>query len=147
MITTLLPRSAALRLLRTVIAAVGVYGLAMVCIGLVVADELFDRLGFGPADGGVTSDEARDYVQLMVAVVGAVIVGWMTTLFLVLRNATAELDRATWTIVTASVVVWFVVDTSASLALGWPTHALFNVAFIATLAVPLVALRPVLTDA
>ena len=115
----------------------------MVCIGLVVADELFDRLGFGPADGGVTSGDARDYVQLMVAVVGAVIVGWMTTLFLVLRTATAELDRATWTIVTTSVIVWFVVDTGASLVLGWPTHALFNVGFMGALAVPLAALRPV----
>jgi hypothetical protein len=38
-------------------------------------------------------------------------------------------------------VVWFVLDTGMSLALGFPLHALFNVPFALALAIPLIKLR------
>jgi hypothetical protein len=38
-------------------------------------------------------------------------------------------------------LVWFVLDTGISLALGCPLHALFNVPFALTLAIPLIKLR------
>lgn len=129
-------------MLQAVAALVIAYGLAMVIAGLFVADQLFDPLGFGPADGEIIDDAGRDYVRLIVAVLGAVLVGWGTTILLIARGPLRDGADWAWTSIAVPLAMWFVVDTGASLALGWPTHALFNVAFAAALAPPLLMLRP-----
>ncbi len=120
--------------LLAVIAAVAAYGLVLVVAGLTLARTVFEILGFGLDDGRITADQ-EPYLRLVFAVLGAVIVGWMTALAAVVRRFGSE----GLPVVIASIAVWFVVDTGISLVLGFLGHAAFNVGFVLVIA-PAVAL-------
>lgn len=130
------------RILLGLIVLTAAYGLAMVAAGALVGDQLFDRLGFGPADGGLRGESQRSYVRFIFGVLGSVIVGWMTLLGFVTAGPFQRRELWSWFALLSSVVVWFLLDTGMSLALGWNTHALFNVPFALALATPILALRP-----
>lgn len=68
------------RILLSLIVLTAAYGLAMVAAGTLVGDQLFDRLGFGPDNGGLRGESQRSYVRFIFGVLGSVIVGWMTLL-------------------------------------------------------------------
>lgn len=132
----------ALRSLRLVLGIVAVYSVAMVVVGGVV-QALFDRLGFGAEDAGVTVGEPRDYVLFLQGVLGAVILGWVVLMLAVVRHGLEPDPAGPWHgVLVRSVGVWFVVDTGFSLVVGSWQHALFNVVFVVALAVPLAFLRP-----
>lgn len=129
------------RVLLGVIGVVTVYAVGLVLAGLSLGDQVFDRLGFGPEDGQIDGAEPRAYVQLVYGILGAVIVGWMTTIGAIVVGPLRRREAWSWWAVTTSVAVWFVLDTGLSLSLGFVGHALFNIAFAVALSVPLVALK------
>ncbi len=129
------------RLLLIVVAGVTLYALGLVLFGLAIGDQVFDRLGFGPDDGGIVGEGPREYVQLMLGVLGAVIVGWMMTIGAIVVGPLRRREPWAWSAVVTAFVVWFVLDTGLSLILGFLGHALFNVGFAVALAVPLLAIR------
>jgi hypothetical protein len=130
-----------LRALQAVLVAVGTYALVMV-IRPELADRLvYSPLGFGSAAGGVPAT-ATGYVGFVTAVTGAVLLGWVVLLLGLSRGPLARRDPWAWRAVVTSLLVWFVADTGMSLAVGYPTHAAFNVVFAVTLGVPLARLRP-----
>ena len=124
-----------------VVALVTMYAFALVVAGLHVADSVFSRLGFGPDDGDITLDSGREYLQLIYAVLGSVIVGWMLTLAAIIRGPLRRREPWAWKAVAGGVVSWFVLDTGMSLTLNFAGHALFNIAFAVALAVPLAAIK------
>lgn len=128
------------RRLTVVVAAVALYGAVLVVRGAVPA-ALFDRLGFGMTASGITGGPQRAYVLLIYGVLGAVLVGWMLLLLAVVRGPLRRRERWAWNAVAASMTAWFAADTSFSLAVGSPAHALFNVGFALAVAIPLAALR------
>ncbi len=118
---------------------VATYATMLVIAGPVAA-RLFDVLGFGPLAAGVPEGGPHDYVMFVYGVLGAVLVGWMVTIAgVTVLAARAGEARA---VVAASLGVWFLLDTGLSLALGAWRHAVFNVAFLALLGVPLLPKRP-----
>lgn len=129
------------RVLIGLIAATSMYALGMIAAGAVVGTELFDRLGFGPSDGAIDDGPQQDYVLLIFGVLGSVLVGWMVLLGGIVVGPFRRREPWAWTAVASSIGVWFVLDTTMSLVLGWPTHAAFNVPFAAGLGLPLFALR------
>jgi hypothetical protein len=167
--------------LRGVVGLVALYGLAMVFAGRTFAVPLFDVLGFGPnaflsarGEGNAAAvdgtcavqgrDALLDYCVFMFGVLGAVIVGWMASLWYLVHDgcmlpqpsppppgASSPLllpqpaprrrsRAASRGAVAASAAIWFVVDTGFSLAVGEWRHAAFNVPFAMLLAVPLVVM-------
>ncbi len=116
--------------------AVALYAVGLVAAGP-VATGAFDALGFGPQDGAVPAGPAEDYVFFVYAVLGAVIVGWMVLLAAVAAGPLAAGDPWARPALAASVATWFVLDTGASLVLGWWTHAVYNLAFLALIGLPL----------
>ena len=124
--------------LEVVIVLVMAYSLVLVGAGG-FALSLFDTLGFGP--DAATSDAFRDYLRLPFAVLGAVMFGWMALLLTVVRGPLRRGEPWAWRGVALSLTSWFVIDTGISLVLGFPTHALFNVAFAVALAVPMIGLH------
>lgn len=129
------------KLLLGVIGAVTAYALALVAAGLFVGDAVFDPLGFGPDDGKITADAGRDYLRLIYAVLGCVIVGWMLTIAGIVLGPLRRREQWAWNTVASATGAWLVLDTGISLILGFVGHALFNVAFAAALAIPLTAIR------
>lgn len=120
----------------------GGYSLTMLVAGNVV-QEMFDALGFG-ADGATVRDgDPRDYVLFLQGVLGAVIFGWVLLMLAVVQHGLArDATGPWWSALVLSVGGWFLLDTGFSLAVASWQHALFNVAFLVALAVPLIALRP-----
>ena len=111
----------------------------MVLAGRTFATTLFDALGFGPNTKGL-NEEAIQYSLFAFAILGAVIMGWMTLMWFVLRLAIhpdvtvrALARRA----LIASTIVWFTFDTGYSLAANEVNHAAFNLPFVTCLAAPL----------
>lgn len=85
--------------------------------------------------------ESVRHVSLTHAVIGSVLVGWGTALFLVTKTLLAAGDRRGWTIVAGSVAAWFLPDTAYSLHSGFWQNARLNAVFLALFAVPLWATR------
>lgn len=129
------------RALQAMLVAVGAYAAVMV-IRPDLADRLvYTPLGFGAAAGGVDT-AASGYVQFVTAVTGAVLLGWAVVLVGLAGGPLARRDPLIWRVVVSSLTVWFVADTGMSLAVGYPTHAAFNVLFAVVLGIPLARLRP-----
>lgn len=129
------------RLLLVVVIGVTLYALGLVLFGLDLGDQVFNRLGFGPEDGQIVGEVQREYIQLVYGILGAVIVGWMTTIGAIVVGPLRRREQwAWWTIAVAS-LVWFVLDTGLSLILGFMGHGLFNLGFAIALAVPLAGIR------
>lgn len=126
----------------TVTAVIGVLGYACLLIvrGSVPA-AMFDRLGFGMTASGITGPPARSHVLLIYGVLGAVMIGWMVLLLAVVVGPLRRRERWAWNAVTLSMTLWFLADTTLSLVLDSPTHAVFNVPFAAAVGVPLAAIR------
>lgn len=127
-------------MLLAVVVAVSVYAVALVVAGLFLGDQMFDRMGFGPDDGGIADHQQREYVRLVFGILGAVIVGWMITIGAIVIGPLRRREAWAWRAIVAAVGGWFVLDTGLSLLLGFVGHALFNVAFAVALAVPLFAI-------
>jgi hypothetical protein len=129
------------RWLQTALIAVIVYSALLLLDGR-AAGELFALLGFGmPSDALPPEGPAEQHLLLVYGVLGAVLIGWMTTLLMLARGPLRARNRWGWTTFACSFALWFVVDTTFSLAIGSPAHALFNLAFVLAVAPPLVAMR------
>lgn len=81
--------------------------------------------------------EATHYLKFTYGVLGAVMAGWMTALLSILLRSFCRGEREAWDTITLSLLIWFVIDTPFSLAMGFPQNALFNVLFLVLFAVPL----------
>ena len=103
---------------------------------------LFDALGFGAGTAGVPAGAPTDHVLLLQGVLGAVILGWVVLIAAVVHLGSRSGLDGWWGAVALSLVVWFLVDTGFSLAIGSWRHALFNVAFAVVLAPALLHARP-----
>lgn len=127
--------------LLVVAAGVVVFGLALV-VAPTVARQAFSLLVFATPDriDGFGQESAR-YVALTHAVIGAVMAGWGSALFYVVRALFPTGSRIAWNVVALSVAVWFVPDTSYSLLSGYWQNAILNAVFLALFALPLWAVR------
>lgn len=125
--------------LQVVLILLGIYSLVLVFAGAVAAS-LFDAFGFGPPDA-IDNDEVRDYLKLPFMVLGAVMAGWAFMMFNLVRGPLRDGSPWALSIITRSLVVWFVLDTGMSLVLGYPAHALFNIPFAIALGIPLAKLH------
>lgn len=116
--------------------AVAGYGVSMVFVPSLVGG-LFEALGLGMRGVGITGGPARSYVLFLYGVLGAVIVGWMVLVAAVATGRSSTGTPWAWRALTVSVSVWFVLDSGLSLVMGEWQHALFNLAFLAALGLPL----------
>ena len=99
---------------------------------------LLDLLAW-PIDG---EPERFDPVTSAVnAVTGGVMVGWGTLMYLIARGPFASGDTTLATPMLVSVLAWFVVDSTGSVAAGLPGNVALNVGFLLLLAPPLHLMR------
>jgi hypothetical protein len=125
-----------LALLWVAVGLTGAFGLFLILApaqGLL----LFGWIAFGemPPVAGLPVT-AHPYLMFLHGVLGAVMLGWAALIGLVLRAQTAD-PRWPLRAIALSVGLWFVVDTSWSLARGFPGNALLNLGFGLLFAVPL----------
>jgi len=76
-------------------------------------------------------------MRFAVSVLGAILLGWGLTILVLVRTPTVP--RAVWVGVTASMGVWFLIDSAASLATGVPLNAVVNAVFLTGYLSPVLA--------
>lgn len=81
-------------------------------------------------------------LRFTLSVLGAVTIGWGLTILAALRAAFAlgrERGRPVWVAVATAVSGWYVVDSTLSIAVGYPINAVPNTAFLAAFLWPVCA--------
>ncbi|MEO9635108.1 MAG: hypothetical protein ABJF89_09375 [Parasphingorhabdus sp.] len=86
---------------------------------------------------GIATPEAR----VGFAIAGGVFAGFMVMLYMITAPAIERGDKVTIRASIAALLVWFVVDSGASIAGGAPLNALSNFAFLLFLLLPLIWIR------
>ena len=137
--------------LRMKITAAIVAGFGIACaLALIAALSapialLVDALTW-PVDGATLLQDPEG--RLVMAILAGVLVGWGVLIWLLsdtLLHASPDLVRR---LVTMSIVVWFLVDSVASLLAGAPVNVTSNTAFLVALLAPLwVGVAPAVSNA
>jgi hypothetical protein len=98
---------------------------------------LFDLLQW-PLDGaqGAFSNEAR----VLSAVCGGVLAGWGAIMYWLAAGPVATDYPGARRAFGASLLLWFAIDSTASLLAGWPGNVVLNVTFLVAFLAPLAAL-------
>jgi hypothetical protein len=119
--------------------ATGLFGIILVGGGFEITSGptrlIFDLLN-GP--GELRLDP---HMRFSLAVLGAVTIGWSLTLLAAVQAANQlgkRLGKSIWILVTASVVSWYVIDSSLSIATGFGLNAIPNTVFMAAFLLPVI---------
>ncbi len=111
--------------------------------GLVLAGAAFEatsgptRLVYGLIGGPAMLDMDAT-LRFSIALMGAVTLGWSVTMFAAIEAACLLGDRGrpVWRLITVSLGVWYVVDSSLSVATGFGLNAVSNTLIVAAYLVP-----------
>lgn len=87
-----------------------------------------------PLDGAPSTDGSA--TQLLSAISGGVLVGWGLMMWLLATTLYAKEPAPCRKIILTSIITWFVVDTSMSIAAGAMFNAFFNIGFLLVFALP-----------
>ncbi|MCE2969163.1 MAG: hypothetical protein LW847_02850 [Burkholderiales bacterium] len=129
------------RWLQAACLAVQAFGAFMV-LSPTGTNGLFGFLVLGDAGAiGQFGERAVDYVGLLHAILGSVLVGWGVALLLVVRQFYMRDPQQVSRLVMLSLLFWVVPDTAYSLWSGFWQNAVLNASFIALFAPPLIASR------
>jgi len=90
---------------------------------------------FFPIDGA--QDLAAPETRLISAVGGVVMAGWGVLLWMLSTHLFPSDQALAAKLIIASIVTWFVIDSTGSIIAGAPLNAVFNVSFLLIFCVPL----------
>lgn len=132
------------RYLAIAIAGFFLMGLGFTFLPMIPAmDGMFGMLDTFLLGNPIADPEFERFRDFAYGLMGAVTAGWAVTIYFVAQNSLFRGERWGWFAVTEGVIVWYVLDTVASLAAGMPANALMNTVYlVVVLAPPLIALRP-----
>lgn len=119
--------------------AIGLFGLIIIGGGFEVTSGPI-RMFFNLLDGPGELD-LNPHMQFTLAVLGAVTIGWSVTLLVAIQAAhqlEPQARRSIWIGIVASIVVWYVVDSSLSIATGFWHNAISNTIISATFLIPVI---------
>jgi signal transduction histidine kinase len=113
---------------------------ALGLFGLIIAGGGFEATS-GPIQmffdvlNGPGELDLNPHTRFILAVLGAVTIGWSLTLMVAIQ-ATHQIEqqarRSIWLGIVASIVVWYVIDSSLSIATGFWLNAVSNTIICAT---------------
>ncbi|MET1080795.1 MAG: hypothetical protein ABWY06_22515 [Pseudomonas sp.] len=130
------------RWLLAAIVGVMLFGLSMLLTPSLIR-QFFSLLLYA-TPGAIESrfgGDANAYIQLLHAILGAVLFGWGLAMLLILRGPFRRGDSFAWTLLALPLLAWYLPDTLFSIASGFWQNAVFNTAFALLFGVPLAATR------
>ncbi|MEQ9639998.1 MAG: hypothetical protein RIM84_08235 [Alphaproteobacteria bacterium] len=115
------------------------FGIAMIFLGGGAAFAPIDQPTFAAFFGADVPAAALDYHRFLFALNGAVTAGWGVMIFFLAWQPFGRGERWAWWALAVSATVWFVLDTAVALSFGAYAYAVFNVAVIVAVDIPLLA--------
>ncbi len=123
-------------------AGIGIFGIVLYGAGYAATTApvaaLFDAFG-----SPFPTDPDR-HLRFTTSLMGAVTFGWAVTYYAAFRAAW-QLERAAcsgiWRILTTGAVLWYAIDSVASVANGFPLNAVSNTIFLTAFLIPVIASR------
>jgi hypothetical protein len=112
------------------------FGLAMVVIPEPIS-QLFALILSSSKIVNSLGEPAKTYHLLFQGVLGGTMAGWGTALLMVLLTLFRRGMREGWTIISISLIAWFIPDTAFSLWSGYWQNGILNLIFLALFAIPL----------
>jgi hypothetical protein len=127
----------------TAVAGTVIVFSALMLVTRLVTDGLFNWMFFGETGepAGFPAD-AVDYYRVIYGVLGAVMIGWFLLVIWVVRGPLANGVAGAWGALVVSIGGWFAIDTTFSLASGFPENAVLNLVFLGAFAPGLWLTRP-----
>jgi hypothetical protein len=114
------------------------FGLAMVIIPELIS-RLFALILSSSQIVDSFGEPAKTYHLLFQGVLGATMFGWGMALLVALLTLFRRGIQEGWTIISISLIAWFIPDTTFSLWSGYWQNAVLNTALLALFAIPLAA--------
>lgn len=125
--------------LATVAIGVMVCGISMV-LAPGLTRQIFSLLAYSSADHiAKFGANASDYISLLHAILGAVMLGWGCALLFIVLGPLRRGSRDAWNTLVISLVAWFIPDTAFSLWSGFWPNAILNLVLATLFAIPLSA--------
>lgn len=107
-----------------------------------VGETVFNLVYFWqPAMPVPVPDAARGYIHFGNGIIGAVLLGWMVAILVLARGPFLSGERYAWDAIAWPLAVWYVVDTSFSIAHGVWGNVLLNTGTGLMFGVPLLGAR------
>lgn len=95
-----------------------------------IGKEFFNWALYGSTiEPAFISPDARDYLRLTLSIVSAVTIGWCVLLAFVVAGPLRRGETWAANAVPVSVATWFVIDSGASILVGFPENAVLNAVF------------------
>lgn len=118
--------------------AVGLFGAVLVGAGLEATSGPV-RLVFALLDGPEPL-QLTSQMRFSLALMGAVSLGWALTLAATIKAAILLEERGApiWRLLIAATLMWFVIDTTLSIATGYGMNAVPNLILLATFLLPVI---------
>ncbi|QLE55896.1 hypothetical protein [Nostoc sp. TCL26-01] len=119
-------------------------GVIFFSFSLIIAPDFmqifFDAIFF-PASSTHTifNEVASSYIKFLYGLLGAVMMGWSVALLYILLKPFCRQEDEAWYAMTASIVVWFIIDSSFSISTGFWQNAVLNMIFLLFFMIPLAA--------
>lgn len=118
------------------------FGAAMALVSGTLLFDLFNRL-IDPAfwDGRASDPATRQFQQWIYGVWGATIAGWGIFVTFIARYPFKRKESWAWDCLVYGLLVWFILDTSLSVAYGVYFNVVFNVGLLIMAILPAVFTR------
>ena len=120
-------------------AAIGLFGMVLVGGGFEATSgpiRLFFEFLNGPGEL-----DLNPHIRFILAILGAVTIGWGLTLMAVIQahwQLGKQASKSIWMGIAASIVIWYVMDSILSIATGFWLNAVSNTIFSATFLIPII---------
>ena len=124
-------------------AAVVVLGLsAMLLLAPALGEAFFYLVYFlQPASPVPVPAQVQGYIRFGNGIIGAVMLGWMVTVIVLARGPFLAGERYAWQAIAWPLALWYLVDTTFSLAHGVWGNVLLNTATALMFGIPLLGAR------
>ena len=119
------------------------FGVGMVFFNTTSIFDIFFNDNINPAfwGSGDPDPTALKFQSWVYGLLGATIAGWGIFIFFLVKNPFAQREKWAWTCIFWGLLLWYVLDTGASIYHGVLFNALFNTAIFLVALIPLLFTR------